>query len=59
MYPLRVGFKEALNRIGALLSNGHDAEALVTSVFTLEKLMRRSVKIAVPSPGFTPSNQTR
>jgi hypothetical protein len=53
MYPVRIGFDEALNRIAALRQNHHDAEALVTSVFTLEKLMRRSLKLAILSRGFT------
>jgi hypothetical protein len=53
MYPVRIGFDEALSRICKLLNNGHDAEALVTSVFTFEKLMRRSLKMAILSRGFT------
>lgn len=53
LYPISLGFDEAVNRIEALLNNGHDAEALVTSVFTLEKTMRRSLKIAILSRGFS------
>ena len=53
MYPISLGFDEAVNRIEALLKNGHDAEALVTSVFTLEKTMRRSLKIAILARGFS------
>lgn len=53
MYPISLGFDEAVNRIETLLNNGHDAEALVTSVFTLEKTMRRSLKIAIYSRGFS------
>ena len=33
---------EAVKRIKALLKNGHHAEALVTSVFTFEKMMRKT-----------------
>jgi hypothetical protein len=53
LYPISLGFDEAVNRIEALLNNGHDAEALVTSVFTLEKTMRRSLKIAILARGFS------
>lgn len=53
MYPTRIGFDSALGRIKALRSGGHSAEALVTSVFTLEKLMRRSMRVAIVSRGFT------
>ena len=53
MYPITLGFDEAINRIEALLNNGHNTEALVTSVFTLEKTMRRSLKIAILARGFS------
>jgi hypothetical protein len=53
MYPIKLGFKEAQNRINALMKNGHSAEALVTSVFTLEKLMRRCLRVAILARGFT------
>jgi hypothetical protein len=53
MYPIKLGFDEALNRIDALLKNEHNAEALVTSVFTLEKLMRRCLRVAILARGFT------
>jgi hypothetical protein len=58
MYPVKLGFKEALKRINALRKNKHYAEALVTSVFTMEKLMRRSLRLAILARGFT-SNQAR
>jgi hypothetical protein len=57
MYSVRLGFRAALKRIGALKRNKYNAEALVTSVFTLEKLMRRSLRLAILARGFT-SNQT-
>jgi hypothetical protein len=59
MYSVRLGFKAAIKRIGALRRNKHNAEALVTSVFTLEKLMRRSLRIAMLSRGFTSAQATR
>ncbi len=58
MYATRIGFASALGRINALRAGGHSAEALVTSVFTLEKLMRRSIRVAIVSRGFT-SKQTK
>ena len=53
MYPIRLGFDEALARIRRLRKNKHYAEALVTSVFTFEKLMRRSIRCALLARGFT------
>lgn len=59
MYPTRIGFQVAVDRINALRANGHNAEALVTSVFTLEKLMRRSMRLALISRGFTSDHAKR
>lgn len=53
MYPVSLGFDEAVRRIEQLLKNGHAAEALVTSVFTLEKTVRRSLKHAILARGFS------
>ncbi|WP_067219109.1 hypothetical protein [Stappia indica] len=53
MYPVRIGFDQALERIESLLGNGHHAEALVTSMFTLEKLIKRSLRRAIVARGFT------
>jgi hypothetical protein len=58
VYPVRIGFDEVLQRISALQGNGHHAEALVTSVFTLEKLMRRGMRMAILSRGFTSKHAT-
>jgi len=58
MYPVRLGFTSALKRIRRLSRNGHHAEALVTSVFTIEKTMRRVLRALVVSAGF-PSIQTK
>jgi hypothetical protein len=55
MYPVRLGFEGALKRIQRLASNEHHAEALVTSVFTIEKTMRRVLRALVVSAGFSSS----
>jgi hypothetical protein len=52
MYPVRLGFAVATSRINSLLKNGHDAEALVTAVFTVEKTLRRTLRQLVVSAGF-------
>lgn len=59
MYPISLGFNGAITRIQTLLTNGHDAEALVTSIFTLEKTMRRSLKIAILARGFSMKQSQR
>lgn len=53
MYPVKLGFDEALDRIKSLLTNGHSAEALVTSVFTVEKTVHRALKFTIVARGFT------
>lgn len=53
MYPVSLGFQEAERRIRALLANGHNAEALITSVFTFEKTLRRALRFCAVSRGFT------
>ncbi|GAB2627847.1 hypothetical protein GCM10027191_25980 [Novilysobacter erysipheiresistens] len=53
MYPIRLGYSTAKERIARLLENGHHAEALVTTVFTVEKTMRRTLRQLVVSAGFT------
>lgn len=53
MYPVSLGFQEAERRIRALLKNGHNAEALITSVFTFEKTLRRALRFCAVSRGFT------
>lgn len=52
MYPVRLGYTTAVARIHLLLQDGHDAEALVTSVFTAEKTLRRTLRQLVISAGF-------
>ena len=53
MYPVSLGFAEAEKRMAALTANGHHAEALITSVFTLEKTLRRSLRCCAVKRGFT------
>jgi len=53
LYSIRAGLKIAISRINQLISNGHDSEALVTSVFTMEKVLQRTLKQLVISSGFT------
>ena len=52
MYPVKLGFDEAIERINKLASNGHHTESLVTSVFTVEKTLRRTLKLLIISCGF-------
>ena len=53
MYPVKLGYSGAKQRIQDLLSNGHHAEALLTSVFTFEKIVHRTLRQLVVSAGFT------
>jgi hypothetical protein len=52
MYPVNVGYEGAIERINNLMANGHHAEALVTTVFTMEKTLRRTLRQMVVSAGF-------
>lgn len=52
MYPVKLGYGEAKIRINQLLQNGHSAEALLTSVFTFEKVIHRTLKQLIVSAGF-------
>lgn len=56
MYPVKLGFDEATKRIRTLIKNGHDAEALLTAMFTVEKTFYRTLRQLVISSGF-PSSQ--
>jgi hypothetical protein len=53
MYPVMLSFEKVIERINSLLKNGHSAEALVTSVFTFEKLMKRCVRRSIVARGFS------
>lgn len=52
MYPISGGFKTAESRIVSLQKNGHSAEALLTSVFTFEKSVRRGLRYLALARGF-------
>ncbi len=52
MYPVKLGFEGAKERINKLLENNHYAESLVTSVFTAEKTVRRTLRQLIVSSGF-------
>jgi hypothetical protein len=56
MYPVKLGYTEAVKRVRSLLKNGHDAEALLTSMFTVEKTLYRTLRQLIVSAGF-PSSQ--
>ncbi len=51
MYSVRLGFDKAKKRICKLIKNGHHAEALLTSVFTFEKILHRTLKQLMVSSG--------
>jgi len=52
MYPVRLGYNTAKKRINELIKNGHHSESLVTSVFTAEKTIRRTLRQLIVSAGF-------
>lgn len=52
MYPVKIGYSGAVQRIRDLLKNGHYAEGLVTTAFTAEKTLRRTLRQLVVSAGF-------
>jgi hypothetical protein len=53
MYSARLGYDEAVHRISKLQRDGHHAEALITSAFTFEKTIRRSLRYFAIARGFT------
>ena len=55
MYPIRLGYDNALKRINKLIDNEHYAESFVTAVFTIEKTLRRTFRQLVVSSGFKSS----
>lgn len=52
MYSVRLGYNKALERIDELVKNGHHSESFVTTVFTIEKTLRRTFRQLVVSSGF-------
>lgn len=59
MYPLRMPYRKVRSRLKALVKDGYCSEALVTSVFTAERLLRRTLVQLVVSAGFTSSDAFR
>jgi hypothetical protein len=55
VYPVSEGFEEVGVRLTALIKNGHHAEALLASVFALEKTIRRSLRFCALNRGFSSS----
>ena len=58
MYPVKLGYKDAVKRVRTLIENGHDAEALLTAMFTAEKTLYRTLRQLVISSGFPQRKQT-
>ncbi len=52
MYPVSLGYPEVVKRLDALTKNEHHAEALLASVFAMEKTMRRSLRFCALNRGF-------
>lgn len=52
MYPVKLGYGGAIQRINALAANGHYAEAFITALFTAEKTLRRTLRQIIVSAGF-------
>jgi len=52
MYSVSLGFESAIGRIQSLLDSNFTSEALVTSVFTAEKTLRRTLRQLMVSSGF-------
>jgi hypothetical protein len=59
MYPLRMPYRKVRSRLRNLVEDGYASEALVTSVFTAERLLRRTLVQLVVSAGFTSNDAFR
>ena len=45
MYPVKQGYIDDVdNRLNALINNSHHSEALLASVFVMEKTIRRALR---------------
>ena len=53
MYPVKQSFVEVDNQLNALINNGHHSEALLASVFTMEKTIRQTLRFCALNRGFT------
>jgi hypothetical protein len=58
MYSVQLGFDAAVDRVESLLKKSYNSEALVTSAFTVEKTLRRTLKQLVVSAGFISKHAT-
>jgi len=58
MYPVKLGYEEAISRINGLVKNDFVTEAFVTTVFTLEKTFYRVFRQLVISAGFKSTQAT-
>ncbi|MFN2622162.1 MAG: hypothetical protein ABR611_04890 [Chthoniobacterales bacterium] len=58
MYSVQLGFDAAVKRVESLLKASYNSEALVTSVFTAEKTLRRTLKQLIVSAGFISRHAT-
>ena len=53
MYPIKQSFVEVEKRLNALIDNGYHGEALLASVFTMEKTILRTLRFCALNRGFT------
>ena len=53
MYPAKQGYVEVDKRLNALINNGNHDEALLASVFVMEKTIRRTLRYCALNRGFT------
>lgn len=59
MYPLSMPYRKVRSRLKNLIKDGYCSEALVTAVFTAERLLRRTLVQLVVSAGFTSKDAFR
>ena len=52
MYPVKLGFVEVDKRLNSLIDNNHHGEALLASVFAMEKTIRRTLRFCALNRGF-------
>lgn len=53
MYSVRLGYGKAINCINKLMEHKHYSEAFVVTVFTVEKILRRTLHQLIISSGFS------
>ena len=59
MFPVKQGYVEVDNRLNALIINGRHDEALLASVFVMEKTIRRASASARSTEALHQSNVTK